>query len=284
MAPFAVLAGIAYASCESSQEEPVTTSAIDSPLSPELARQWLERWDRQQEGYIPQREGRFRAIVELVREVCGDAPLVLDLACGPGSLTQRILEAIPGASVVAVDLDPLLLAIAKAALGDAEGRVTWVEASLAEPSWLEALGGRQVDAAVSTTALHWLDADVLMGLYRQLGAVVREGGVFLNGDHMDYPASERGIAAAVRAIRDRRTEEAFAAPEMEDYQAWHDEFRALPELASLIAERDRRFESRGAERWRAGYEMHRAGLLNAGFREVTTVWQDLDNRVIAALR
>src|SRR5690606_2057252 len=102
----------------------------------------------------------------------------------------------------------------------------------------EALDGRQVDAAVSTTALHWLDADVLMSLYRALGSVVREGGVFLNGDHMDYPASEGGIGAAVRAIRDRRTEAAFTRPEMEDYQAWHDEFRALPELASLIQERD----------------------------------------------
>lgn len=34
----------------------MTTSALDSPLSPELAREWLTRWDRQQEGYIPQRE------------------------------------------------------------------------------------------------------------------------------------------------------------------------------------------------------------------------------------
>lgn len=262
----------------------MTTSAPDSPLSPELARAWLERWDRQQEGYIPQREARFQVMVDLVREVCGEHPLVLDLACGPGSLTQRVLEGIPGASVVAVDLDPLLLSIAKAALGDAGGRVTWADASLAESAWRDALEGRQVDAAVSTTALHWLDADVLMGLYRTLGDVVREGGVFLNGDHMDYPGSERTLGAAVRAIRDRRTEATFARGEVEDYQAWHDEFRALPELASLIAERDRRFEGRGNERWRTGYELHRAGLLNAGFREVTTVWQDLDNRVIAALR
>lgn len=101
---------------------------------------------------------------------------------------------------------------------------------------------------------------------------------------MDYPGSERSIGTAVRAIRDWRTEETFAGPKMEDYRAWHDEFRALPELASLIVERDRRFANHGNERWRTGYEMHRAGLLNAGFREVTTVWQDLDNRVIAGLR
>lgn len=262
----------------------VTGSTVDSPLSETLAREWLERWDVQQEGYIPRRESRFEVMVDAVREVVGERPCVLDLACGPGSLTQRVLEGIPGATVVAVDLDPLLMAIGRAALGDAGGRITWVEADLGARTWRDAIGEQPFDAAISTTALHWLDADALLALYRDLGEVTREGGVFLNGDHMDYPASEHTIGTAIRTIRDRRTEAAFTRPEMEDYQAWHDGFRALPELASLVAERDRRFASRPAERWRVGYELHRAGLLNAGFREVGTVWQDLDNRVVMAVR
>lgn len=115
--------------------------------------------------------------------------MVLDLACGPGSLTDRLLRGIPGAHIIAVDLDPLLVAVGKAALGDAGGRLTWREANLSDRSWHDGLASRPVDAIVSTTALHWLEVDALLALYRDCGALIRESGVLLNGDQMEHPPS-----------------------------------------------------------------------------------------------
>jgi hypothetical protein len=48
------------------------------------ARQWLDRWDRQQERYVADREERFAVIADVVAAtVEGDSPRILDLGCGP---------------------------------------------------------------------------------------------------------------------------------------------------------------------------------------------------------
>ena len=76
---------------------------------------WLERWDAQQRTYVPEREERFAVIADVVAAVAGDRPRVLDLGCGPGSLSLRLLDRLPGASVVAVDADPVLLTLGRRA-------------------------------------------------------------------------------------------------------------------------------------------------------------------------
>jgi Methyltransferase domain len=46
------------------------------------------------------------------------------------------------------------------------------------------------DAAVSTTALHWLPEPDLRALYAELAAVLRPGGLLLDGDHFTLDAKE----------------------------------------------------------------------------------------------
>ena len=66
------------------------------------ARHWLDRWDRQQEGYIPDREERFAVIVDVVAAASDRPdPLVVDLGAGPGSLSVRLLDRLPRATVAA---------------------------------------------------------------------------------------------------------------------------------------------------------------------------------------
>lgn len=74
---------------------------------------WQESWDRQQEWYMPDREERFRVMLDMVEAVVGPEPRVLDLACGTGSITDRLLKRFPRATSTGVDLDPALLAIAR---------------------------------------------------------------------------------------------------------------------------------------------------------------------------
>jgi len=67
------------------------------------ARHWLDRWDRQQEFYLADREERFAVIADVVEAACGAEPLVVDLGVGPGSLAVRLLDRLPGARVVGID-------------------------------------------------------------------------------------------------------------------------------------------------------------------------------------
>src|ERR1700733_6132689 len=85
-------------------------------LDPAAARDWIARWDRQQEVYLPDREERFTALIDAVEAGAGRSdPLVIDLGCGPGSLAVRLLDRLPRATVIAIDTDPLLLALARGA-------------------------------------------------------------------------------------------------------------------------------------------------------------------------
>ncbi|HBO7013618.1 TPA: class I SAM-dependent methyltransferase, partial [Pseudomonas aeruginosa] len=99
----------------------------------------LERWDRQQEGYIRQREERYEAMFQLLEDLFGrDGRFTaIDAACGPGSLGRRLLERFPAARVVALDADVMLLEIARTALAGFAERVRVVECDLTDPGWTE---------------------------------------------------------------------------------------------------------------------------------------------------
>src|SRR5689334_5866048 len=99
--------------------------------------QWIARWDAMQTAYLPFREERFYIMLDVVEQVLGDAFVALDLACGPGAISQRLLARFPHARCVALDYDPALLALGRGALGDMDGRLRWVEADLRDPAWLE---------------------------------------------------------------------------------------------------------------------------------------------------
>ena len=111
---------------------------------------WLQRWDAQQEGYVPEREARFAAMFDALAELLPTSFVALDLACGPGSISQRLLARFPEARAIAADIDPVMLAIGRGALGTVGGRLRWIEADLASKDWVQALGEAQIDAVLST--------------------------------------------------------------------------------------------------------------------------------------
>ena len=64
---------------------------------------WLQRWEAQQSRGLPAREERFQVMIDFVRASVGPAPKLVDLGCGPGSLTVRLADGLSGATVLAVD-------------------------------------------------------------------------------------------------------------------------------------------------------------------------------------
>lgn len=268
---------------------------------------WYERWERQQESFIARREERFNAMLDALEWSVGQDCVVIDLACGPGAIARRVTDRFPRARVIAVDLDPLLIHLGRGAHTAAGERIRWVEASLLDPGWLDALplgalGVERVDAVLSTTAIHWLQPGEIVTLYRSLAGLLRPGGIFANGDRMRFEPAR----AALDRLSEQSREAQRASAEAAGVESWWDWWRALredPAALELLAERDRRFTWRVAGRERAigssvesgednaptehvemGYALHRAALLEAGFAEVGTIWQEFDNRVLLAVR
>lgn len=246
---------------------------------------WLRRWDAQQEGYVPEREARFTAMLDVLAELLPASFLALDLACGPGSISQRLLTRFPGARVIAIDMDPVMLALGEGALGTFGGRLRWVEADLATPGWLDAVGDVQVDAALSSTALHWLGAEPLTRLYHDLGRVLRPGGVVLGADHMAFgPALPTFERLSKRSLDSQWSDESFAARGIETAEQWWDALAVEPAAEPLLTARAELFATKQRHNSSPGYDAHVTALRDAGFREVGTIWQVLADRVLLAVR
>ncbi len=138
-----------------------------------------------------------------------------------------------------------MLALGEGALGNQDGRLRWVDADLASAGWLLSLAELQVDAVLSTTALHWLSAAELLRVYRELGALVRPGGVFLNGDNMSFGPELPTFQRLVHGARDLLWSDAsFAARGIETSEAWWEALKQETSLAPLLAERERRYAAK----------------------------------------
>ena len=124
-------------------------------------------------------------VLELLAPVPGER--ILDVGCGDGVLTEKILAA--GASVVAVDAGPDMVAAA---------RSRGLDARVMDGQKLEFVG--EFDAAFSNAALHWMrdQEAVLGGVHR----AIKPGGRFVAemGGHNNTAA----IIVALSAVLARR--------------------------------------------------------------------------------
>ncbi|WP_155056900.1 class I SAM-dependent methyltransferase [Streptomyces blattellae] len=241
---------------------------------------WQQSWDRQQEWYMPDREERFRTMLDMVEAFVGAEPRVLDLACGTGSITARLFARFPDATSTGVDLDPALLAIAEGTFAG-DDRVTFVTADLKDPDWAARLPHRSYDAVLTATALHWLHSEPLAALYGQVAGLVRDGGVFMNADHMIDDTTPR-INEAERALRHTRMDQANRDGAL-DWTEWWQLAAEDPVLAEPTA---RRFAIYGEH---AAGDMpsiawHTRQLLAQGFAEARPVWCSPSDTLLLALK
>lgn len=241
---------------------------------------WQDSWDRQQEWYLPDREERFRVMLDAVEAVAGPEPRVLDLACGTGSITDRLLKRFPGAVSTGVDLDPALLTIARGYF-EGDRRVEFVVADLRTPDWTARLPYDSYDCVLTATALHWLQPEPLKELYGQIAGVLRDGGVFMNADHMPDPSTPRLNELAKEQDRVRREREKAAG--VLDWEEWWATAKADPVLAEPTAERYAIYGAHAdgevqTEAW------HAAALRSAGFGEARSVWRSVTDAVVLGLK
>lgn len=250
-------------------------------------------WDEQQAAYITHREQRFDIMLDAIAQLLatsddrfgadGTGLTVVDLACGPGSLSQRILDRFGGIRVIGIDYDPVLLTLARTWLGERHGdRFLGVDADLVG-DWRGALPAGAVQVAVSSTALHWLEPAELVALYAALGELLSPGGLFMNADHLRYAPDAQPFLTAVAAADDERTQRDAHAQGAQTWEQWWANAVDHPALGAHHAERERRFENRPPTP-HAPLELHLNALRTAGFSETGVLWRHVDDVVVLARR
>lgn len=204
--------------------------------------------------WIPGYEGMVGTIVEIVGELGGE-PLVVDLGTGTGALACAILDGVPRARAVLVDIDPSMLAVAGERVRKHGPRAELRRASFSEDEL------PHCDAVVASLALHHVPAmEDKRALYARIHQALRPGGVFLMGDatvHRAGPAHDRiyrqweaGMAEA--GISHEQAAELFAQWSRED--TYHPLVLELQALAAAGFAQPECFWKRGAMTVYGGYK------------------------------
>jgi trans-aconitate methyltransferase len=232
----------------------MSDDTVDHAAGPPMTT-WRASWDQQQEKYLPHREEAFSALLDAVHAIAGQRARVLDLAGGTGSISLRLLDRMPDAQPVLLDLDPVLVEIASASL---PSRVPVIRADLRDGRWIDALPHRSFHAVLTTTAMHCLAMDRLGELYREIRQLLVPRGIFVNADRMP-DNGQPGLTDAGQ-----------------HWQEWWRQIAADQTLGPLMA-------ARGpvpSEDWYSPVSAHLTMLKTAGFDEACVLWRRDDQAAV----
>jgi trans-aconitate 2-methyltransferase len=142
------------------------------------------------ERYLKYDNLRLRPALDLLARVTHDSPQrVVDLGCGPGTVTTLLAGRWPAAEITGVDSSAEMLARAAAAYPD----LKWVAADIAHWQAEEPVG-----VIFSNAALHWLDDHE--ALFPRLAANLATGGVLAVQMPANFDAPSHRI---IRALANR---------------------------------------------------------------------------------
>jgi len=117
----------------------------------------------------------YDLLQDTVASVAAERPTatILDLGTGLGTTAERVLARQPGARLVGVDESPPMLDHARAALPDADLRVSRLQDPLPEGPF---------DLVISALAVHHLEGPAKADLFRRVAATLAPGGRFVLAD------------------------------------------------------------------------------------------------------
>jgi tRNA (cmo5U34)-methyltransferase len=145
--------------------------------------------------FVPDREEQIACLAALVPAAEGPFT-VLELACGEGLLAEAILEKHPAATVIGLDGSAEMLRQAARRLGRFGERFAGRRFELAADDWRRPAPGLR--AVVSSLTIHHLEGPEKRRLFRDVRAMLPEGGLFAVADVV-AAAHEGGRALAAAA-------------------------------------------------------------------------------------
>ena len=189
-----------------------------------------DEYDRAIRTLVPHYDEMFSTALECLGALAPSDARILDVGGGTGALSEVVLRGLPDVSVTLLDIDPQMLAQARARLAPFEKR-----ASLREGSFLDPLP--RSDAVIAALALHHIgDLDTKVRVYTAIHDSLPAGGLFLNLDatvSADPTLREYTFARWAAFMREHGIDEPtayrnFAEWAVEDrYFSVHEELGAL---------------------------------------------------------
>jgi trans-aconitate methyltransferase len=196
---------------------------------------------------------------------------VLDLGGGPGVLAERMANRWPGAAVTLLDIDPVLLALARGAVPDL---VRTLDGDLSSPAWTTRAGD-DYDLITTVMTLHYLPAVQARAFYDDARRVLAPGGLLVVADLMP----DDRVASVMDALDPAEGE---AAAELA-WAQWWDGIAATASLRPLLAERAAMFGARPPAEFTASASWHVAAARAAGFAEAGILWRCGRHAALAAV-
>lgn len=238
---------------------------------------WAATWEARMQAFFLRREACIQAMLELLAELLPPGPArILDVGAGTGSLAGPILSRFPEATVVALDLDPVLMSIGRGALGDGGGRLRWRQVDLRAEGWPSQLeADAPFDAVVSIATLHHFSSRELHGIYSALARLLRAGGVLINAEGLAAGRADSPLAQRFNEVRRR------GSPPTDGF--W-EAIGANPALAEAVAERAALRERMHGAGPRLSAEAHLRALRRAGFQDAAVGWRSFDEAAVVGLR
>jgi tRNA (cmo5U34)-methyltransferase len=145
-------------------------------LNPEAA----ENYARTVELMVPQRKEILSIISRLAIELGSANPKIIDLGCGLGDVTAEIVKLKPDVEVLMLDFSDEMIRRSSERFRDNKN-ITVVKQDLNQ-----GISGitdeKEFDAVVSCFALHHLEFENRIKLYSDIHAILKERGLFINGD------------------------------------------------------------------------------------------------------
>jgi SAM-dependent methyltransferase len=228
---------------------------------------YVDTWVQRQQTVDPARAERFQLMCDLLPFTADTPVTILDVGAGYGPVSQFLLDRFPHATCIVQDGSAPMLQHAQRRLASYGPRVTVVQSDLFERHWLPTQYG-PFDAVVSALCLHNLrDFQRISAIYRDIGAHVKPGGVFLNLDLVNAPSPAlQQYYGKVGEARRQREEASSRHPDAPVQQA-HQPPAQGPGHA---------FPANLAE--------HLAALRAAGFAETDCFWKDLRQALYGGYR
>ncbi|WP_306214632.1 class I SAM-dependent methyltransferase [Actinoplanes sp. RD1] len=229
---------------------------------------WRDSWETVMGGFVPGLAELERTVHVAAEAAAGGPPRrVLDLGGGPGVLAERMARRWPAAAVTLLDIDPVLLAMARAGV---PSNVTVVEADLTSDPW-PSPGGYDLITAVMT--VHYLTPEQAAGAYATAWRALAPGGVLVVADLMP----DDGLPGLMGALEPGPDE---AAAEL----AWAQWWANLEGLEALLHQRAATFRDKSPAEFVASAGWHAAAARRAGFAEAGVVWRCGRHAALAAVR
>ena len=147
-------------------------------------RQWASTADQRR----PERAMMFQRVVEVLRGVDAANLHVVELGCGPGTLGDAMLSALPHATYEGIDLSRPMLELAQERLARFGARAKLHELDLRRGDWTSRVASH-VNAIVTNQALHDLgSAEAVEQAYRLVHSRLPDNGVFVNAELVVPPS------------------------------------------------------------------------------------------------